>query len=90
MGDLVGHMQAVQAGMMAFDVRPEQADEVACEIDEAAVVHGGTALAEVLDQYGAHIAAAHAVGVDQVMCGTLPSAQSVAQCGVFAQRRDVV
>ena len=71
-GDLGCQVDRVDPGVVAFQVRPEQADQIACEVGQGDVVHGGLAFLQVIHEQVADRAALHLVAVDQFLDGALP------------------
>ena len=76
MGDLVGKVQVVDAGVVMFDVGPESAGKVADDAAEGAVVHARSSFLEVSDEQVADRSACQPVPVDQFGGGSL----TVPQC----------
>ncbi|MFE1929822.1 hypothetical protein ACFW95_05500 [Streptomyces sp. NPDC059474] len=63
--DVVGDPEGVNAGVVGFDVRPEDAGQFAYQSTEGAVVDAGPAFFEVAHQHVADLSGLDVVGVDQ-------------------------
>ena len=58
--------------MVAFQVRPEQPDQVPGQVGQGDIVHGGLAFPQVIHEQVADRAALHLVAVDQFLDRALP------------------
>ena len=79
-GDLGTEVQAVDAGMVGFEVRPEHA-QAAGELLQAAVVHRGLAFPQVVHEQVTDGPAGELVTVDQFGGRALPCGAQLAQPG---------
>ena len=71
-GVLGRQVDRVDPGAVAFQVRPEQPDQIPGELGQRDIIHGGLAFPQVVYEHAADRAALHLVAVDQFLGGALP------------------
>ena len=86
-GDLGAEVQAADAGMMGFQIRPEHA-QAAGELHQAAVVHRGLAFPQVVHEQVTDGLAGELVTVDQFLGRALPRSAQLAQPGRRCRAED--
>ena len=80
-GDVVGQVQARDAGVVLLDVGPEELAEDVAELLEGRVVQCRLALAEVVNEHVAHCPALQAVSVDHLLGGPRAVGAQLAERG---------
>ena len=73
-GDVAGSLQRRDAGMVSFQIGPEQLAEQVGEMLQRGEVHRRLTLAQVIDQHVADRLAGDAIAVDQLLARRLPAA----------------